>query len=114
MILALAAGSALGAVFFGGLWWTVARGVSSNAPGLWFLVSLVLRTGFAVAGFWFVSSGHWDRMLSCLLGFVAARLVVTRIVRQEGCASSTAPQVGGCASSMERLPRELKEVSHAP
>jgi F1F0 ATPase subunit 2 len=103
LILALAAGGALGAVFFGGLWWTVARGVSSNAPGLWFLISLVLRTGFAVAGFWFASAGHWDRMLSCLLGFVAARLAVTRLIRREGRSSST-----------ERLPRKLKEASHAP
>jgi len=36
LILALAAGLVLGAIFFGGLWWTVRKGVSSKYPALWF------------------------------------------------------------------------------
>ena len=43
LALALLAGVALGAVFFGGLWWTVRKGVSSKHPALWFLGSLLLR-----------------------------------------------------------------------
>ena len=35
----------LGAFFFGGLWWTVQKGVTSETPALWFLGSLLLRTG---------------------------------------------------------------------
>jgi F1F0 ATPase subunit 2 len=30
------AGLLLGAIFFGGLWWTVRKGVSSKRPALWF------------------------------------------------------------------------------
>ena len=33
---ALAAGLLLGAFFFGGLWWTVIKGASSQRPALWF------------------------------------------------------------------------------
>jgi hypothetical protein len=29
----------------------------------------------ALAGFYAVSGGHWDRLLACLLGFVIARLL---------------------------------------
>ena len=86
LMLALAwmAGGVLGAVFFGGLWWTVRRGVSSRRPALWFLGSGLLRMSIAVAGFYFVGLGHWERLLACLVGFVMARLVVTWLTRPSG------------------------------
>ena len=79
LVLAWAAGVGLGAVFFGGLWWTVRKGVSSKQPALWFFGSLLLRMSIALAGFYFVSGGHWERLLLCLLGFVVARFIVTRL-----------------------------------
>lgn len=78
---ALAAGILLGGFFFGGLWWTVVRGVSSSRPALWFLGSMLLRTGIVLSGFYFVSAGDWKRLLASLLGFVIARLVVKRLIR---------------------------------
>lgn len=76
-----AAGFLLGAFFFGGLWWTVQRGLSSRRPALWFLGSLLLRTGTSVAGFCFASGGHWERLLICLFGFFVMRSVVLRFTR---------------------------------
>ena len=81
LVLAWVAGGGLGAIFFGGLWWTVRKGVSSNQPALWFFGSLLLRMSIALAGFYFVAGGHWERLLLCLLGFVMARLVVTWLTR---------------------------------
>jgi F1F0 ATPase subunit 2 len=78
LALALFAGASLGAVFFGGLWWTVQKGVTSQAPALWFLGSLVVRTGVILAGFYLVSQGHWSRLVACLLGFLVARVFVVR------------------------------------
>jgi F1F0 ATPase subunit 2 len=78
---ALVTGVLLGAMFFGGLWWTVRKGVSSQRPALWFFGSLLLRMTIALAGFYVVSGGHWERLLVCLLGFVTARLIVTRLTR---------------------------------
>jgi F1F0 ATPase subunit 2 len=83
-VVAPVAGIILGAVFFGGLWWTVRRGVSSQRPALWFLISLLLRMGIALGGFYFVSGGHWERLLLCLLGFATARLAVTRLTQRTG------------------------------
>jgi len=77
--LALLAGMLLGAIFFGGLWWTVLKGISSPRPALWFSLSLLLRTGITLVGFYFISGGDWKRLLACLLGFVSARLIVTRL-----------------------------------
>jgi F1F0 ATPase subunit 2 len=81
LALALMTGILLGAVFFGGLWWTIRKGVSSKQPALWFLGSVLLRTAIALAGFYFIARGHWERLLVCLLGFVVARLLVTRFIR---------------------------------
>jgi F1F0 ATPase subunit 2 len=79
LVLAGGAGVLLGAVFFGGLWWTVRRGVASQRAAVWFLGGLLIRTGISVAGFYFVSGGRWDRLLACLLGFTIARFLVTRL-----------------------------------
>ena len=62
LALALSAGVLLGAIFFGGLWWTVRKGVSSEQPAFWFFGSLLLRMSIALAGFYFVSDGHWERL----------------------------------------------------
>ena len=82
LVLALVTGVLLGAMFFGGLWWTVQKGLSSKRSALWFLGSLLLRMSIALAGFYFVSGGHWKRLLACLLGFVMARLIVIRLTRE--------------------------------
>lgn len=81
LVLALVAGVGLGAMFFGCLWWTVQRGVTARRPALWFLGSLLLRTSIAVAGFFMIARGHWERLLPCFVGFVMARLVVTWLTR---------------------------------
>ena len=81
LLAALAAGLLLGAFFFGGLWWTVNKGVSSDRPALWFFVSMLLRMCVTLAGFYFVGREDWRRWLLCLLGFVLARLVVKWLTR---------------------------------
>jgi len=77
----LAAGLILGAMFFGGLWWTVIHAVSSKRPALWFLGSKLLRMGVALGGFYLVGGGRWERWLICLVGFVLARLATWWLTR---------------------------------
>ena len=78
---AVLAGLVLGALFFGGLWWTVQRAMASAYAALWFLLSLVLRTAIVLAGFYLVCADDWRRWLAAALGFGAARLLITRITR---------------------------------
>ena len=43
LILVTGAGFVLGICFFGSLWWTIQRALTSKRPALLFLVSLLLR-----------------------------------------------------------------------
>lgn len=97
LVLALVTGVLLGGVFFGGLWWTVRKVVSSKQPALWLLGSVLLRMSIALAGFYFVAHGHWVRLLVCLLGFVVARMIATRLSR-----------------AVERPTYRAQAASHAP
>ncbi len=81
LFLSLIAGFLLGAVFFGGLWWTVRKGLSSRKPAFWFLGSLLIRTSIVIAGLYFVSDSHWERLLTCLFGFFVMRHIIVRITR---------------------------------
>ena len=98
LAIALGAGILLGIFFFGGLWWTVRKLVAAQSPALWFLASLGLRMGVALAGFYLVGRGDWKRLAACLLGFMAARSIVVRLTCQPG--------------DIPRAP--AKEDSHAP
>ncbi len=96
LVLSGLAGGMLGVLFFGGLWWTVRKGLASPRPALWFLGSLVVRTSVVLAGFYLVGGGDGKRLITCLLGFIIARFVVMRLTRP-----TVAPG------------RSTKEASHA-
>ncbi len=81
LLLAGLAGGSLGAIFFGGLWWTVRKGLTANQPVFWFVGSMLLRTGIVLFGFYFVANHHIGRLAPCFLGFAMARFVVMQITR---------------------------------
>jgi F1F0 ATPase subunit 2 len=81
LVFAGVAGLMLGAIFFGGLWWTVRECVVTRRSTLWLLASWLLRMGIAVSGFYLVGHVHWLWMLAALTGFVVARLLVNWLIR---------------------------------
>ncbi len=95
---AFVAGLLLSAFYFGGLWWTVRRGVLSKHPALWFSGSMLLRTSMVLVGFYAVGRGHWERLVACLLGFILARFIVLLLTR----------------TPVEHDDSRPKELSHAP
>ena len=103
-VLAGVTGFLLGAIFFGGLWWTVRKGISSKRPALWFLSSLLLRTAIILAGFYLIGRGDWHRLVACLVGFIIARFIVSLRLRSG--------QVRLTRTPSEHLP--TKEASYAP
>lgn len=79
LVLAGLAGLVLGAVFFGGLWWTLRKSLKSPRPALWLLGSLLARMSLLLVGLYLVSGGHWERLLACLVGVIGARFLVLRL-----------------------------------
>jgi len=92
------AGLALGTFFFGGLYWTVRRGLVSTRPARWFLMSLTVRLAVTLYGFYLVAGDQWPRLLACLIGFLIARVAITWLTRRPRSASAD----------------PAKEVRHAP
>lgn len=78
---ALVTGVVLGAIFFGGLWLTVKKGIGSEWAWIWFLISLLLRASIVIAGFYYIGRGQSESLLVCLLGFVMARSIVTQLTK---------------------------------
>ncbi len=89
LTIALIAGMLLGVFFFGGLWWTVRKGLASERPALLFSISLLVRTAVVLSGFYLVMGDNWQKPLAALLGFALARVVVTRLVRTAPLAQET-------------------------
>lgn len=98
LLLVIMAGFILGLQFFGGLWWTVHRGLSSRRPTLWFTGSLVLRTTIVLAGLYLVAGDDWQRLLLCLFGFMIARVIVTRYTDRQFIQQSLSAKEAGHAT----------------
>ncbi len=79
LLLAAAGGGLLGVFYFGGLRWTLRRGLASQASALWFAGSFLLRTGICLGGFYWIGANDPVRILVCLGGFIVARVIVTKL-----------------------------------
>ena len=78
---ALAAGLVLGAVFFGGLWWTVSRILTARVPAVWFGLSSLVRMAIVVSGLYCFARLGLPSLLACLCGLLAARGAVKHLTR---------------------------------
>ncbi len=78
---ALLMGLASGAIFFGGLWWTVRKGMAARNPAAWFPVSLTLRACLLIVVFYCMAADGWQALLPCMGGFLIARKAMIRLIR---------------------------------
>ena len=102
LLVALVMGGLLGALFFGGLWWTVRRSLASQRPALWIFSSLLLRMGITLTGFYWVGGGHWERLLLCLFGFLVVRLLITLRLRSGPAWRALSPGQNQTSLTQER------------
>ncbi len=73
VIIALPAGIGLGLFYFGGLFWTLGQIVKVRRTKVLIFGSLLVRLGVTLFGFYWVSQGHWERFVICLVGLLGAR-----------------------------------------
>ena len=69
--------------YFSGLWWTVKRIPRSGRPVLLMLVSLILRLGVVLAGFYLFLIINTSAVLACLAGFFITRIVFVRRIENK-------------------------------
>ena len=93
LILVFAAGVTLGVIFFGGLWWTILRGVASPRPALWFFGGFVLRMAFLLIAFYYLSGGTWIRLVLLGAGVLLGRAIVLRWTKSAGKKKSPEQEV---------------------
>ena len=87
-VLSFAAGLFLGALFYGGLWWTVKRIPAAGKPVLLIAGSFALRTALVLAGLFLLLQGGtaWLRLLAAMAGLVAVRLFMVFKIRPKAAA----------------------------
>lgn len=85
LTLPLGAGVVLGIFYFGGLWLTVRKLPTARRPALLSLSSFFARLAVVLAGFYFVMSGRWERVLVCLVGFLCVRFAAVRLWGPDRC-----------------------------
>ncbi len=79
---ALCVGILLGLFYFGGLWWTVRRGIRSNMAAVWFTASALPRMAIVVMSFYFiVARSGIANLIACLIGLLIARAIIVRALR---------------------------------
>ena len=74
---AFAAGLLLGAFNFIALWRTVRKLPDTPRPLRLMLGSFLMRMAVLLPGFYFVMSGHWERLVMALIGFILMRRLLT-------------------------------------
>ena len=83
-LLIMLIGSMLGLFFYGGLWWTVKKGIASAHIAWWLLASFLIRTSAVLIGFYFMLKSDWlipswQALLIGILAFAGARFGITLI-----------------------------------
>jgi len=74
-------GMLVGVFYFGTLWVIVRQLPRVKRPALLILSSFFARNAVTVLVFYFIMDGRWERLITCLLGFLLARTVIVRRVK---------------------------------
>ena len=92
ILLGLFAGAAAGALYFLWLWRSLLALVDRRRAGVWFAVNSLLRLAFALGCFaLLVRWGGWPSTVAGLLGFIAARTLLTRRLQPPPRHAGTSP-----------------------
>ena len=75
----LAGGFLLGLLYFVSLWTSTQRILHSRRPVLWMVGGFLLRMAVVLPGFYWLGGAQWQKLLTCMAGFIIARLIVITV-----------------------------------
>jgi F1F0 ATPase subunit 2 len=87
-IVTFIAGMALGLFYFGTLWLTLRYLPKARRPEILTLGGFFVRTAITLFGFYLIMGGRWERLLIAFVGFILARIFITRRLRPGDATSS--------------------------
>jgi F1F0 ATPase subunit 2 len=76
------AGSGLGLLFYGGLYFTLQFALHSIYAAAWIAASFILRMLLTMAGLYWLATDHWQALLAALLGFSVVGLVMKMLLKK--------------------------------
>lgn len=107
-IAAVVLGLALGAGYFGGLWWTLSTLSRWRRPGVTLLLSFALRGAVVVAAFVLLARAGLVPLALAFAGFLVARVVMVAWLRPVRTnPSGTADEAAGGRGSAGRGERHM-------
>ncbi len=98
LVLSAVGGLTIGAIYFGGLWWTLRKTLGTDANVALLPLSLFIRVAICLGGFYLIGAGDPAQILACLAGFIAARFILFRLTRQMTLAFDACSGKSGHAS----------------
>ena len=75
-------GAAVGAIFFGGLYFSVRKIAKVKYPRLLMTISLFLRMGVLLGAFFYIAKGGYQDILLALLGVMLVRFAITFALKE--------------------------------
>lgn len=82
IIFFLVAGTAVGAIYFYGLWLTVKKVPYAEKKNWLLFTSFVIRMGIVLLVFYFAAQRQWQNLIACFAGFMIIRFAVVGRVKQ--------------------------------
>ena len=77
----LIGGICLGVFYFGSLWLTVRRLITSRQPFQVALLSFCVRLAVLIVGCYILMDDSWERLLFTMAGFLMVRIAALRLAR---------------------------------
>jgi F1F0 ATPase subunit 2 len=79
LLLTFLGGMFSAALFMASLWWSLKFALMSKRPLVWFVVGWFVRIVVVLSIFSALSADDWRLLVSCLLGFVFGRHLITSL-----------------------------------
>lgn len=75
-------GTILGAIYFGGLYFTTQKIGEVEKPTLLIVLSFILRMGLLILTFFYLSKGGYKDMLIALVALIIVRFIMTHSINK--------------------------------
>lgn len=89
MLISFLIGLLLGSIYFGGLYYSTQKFNNAKNPALFMILSFILRMGFLIAGFYYLSKSGYKNILIGLLAVMLVRFFMLFSIKNHPSKSNT-------------------------